>query len=923
MELTGKKDQNEYRKKSFIHTIILEGLLSLALVFLLGYFFNGGSGDLNISSFIEIYKKPDFDWEKMFISSILGLVTFAGLGYYSWMNYERLKNTMLGKEHGTSSLMRASDMPGFNQNFFYDPKIVGRVEGWAGDEKKEKKHTKFNGEQLKKVCKQNPSDKKVFDECFKHSQIMGQDVYLSMNCKFINRNLNSLTIGGSGQGKSYSELFPNALSANCNYIFTDPSGEILRKVGKFLKSQGYTLKVFNVDEFAKSMKYNPFVYIETEKDYNTVVDALNKNIKGGEKQSGGSNQFFDDAQYSLTCALIALLKELYPVRKITDEDRRTLSKEEINEIRRKNRENLDKQTLKNVMQLLLMAEQEVKRDEDGREEGTTSKLDELFDKLLEHDSRSYAAAMWKSFKIGGPKVCNEVIISACAVFSRFFQADDLEWLTSTDELKLYDLASEKKCALFLVTPQDTTTYNFLVAMVYTQIFGIVMKAGKNYCDLRGTDNPALPIHLSFWLDEFANIGKIPNFLELLAVVRKYNISINIIIQGMAQLKGLYPKDQWEVILANLDTMIYLGGMEPTTVKWLSEKMGKNTIKQISSNRNAKSAGESYSNIGRAVMTPDEIEQMPRAYEFVFISGCKPIMTRKYDLSKHPNYKYSGECDTKNNYNIFELVPPEKAKIDYDRLDDALVTIERIENFDFTTLEVKEGHKKGYVMPSKFKDMSIEDIAENLVRFINGIKDIRDEKHKALHTIVKRWLYNDSREGEYKNAESIDLGELDDKDILNYAGLYIRDQKDKKKLCNLFDHIEKESGLHSDSTKAAAHGHVEQKIDHRSTKDYERSLKEHGEIYRNFNQEPEFVIGRIQEYNDILSCKDYNPEVEKLEEDDVKAFLSHKSLPSDSKGADDPVVDAEDDGEEYFNPEPEPDFEDSPPDLPDDELNDIV
>lgn len=754
MALTGKQDRREKLTKSFINTLIGEFFIALIGSAVLGYSLAGG--DLNhvtLQSVMDTFADPFFDPSKFFASFMIGLIAFVGMAYMSWSNYERMKNTRLNEEHGSSSMMKASDMPGFNQNFFYDPKIVGKIEGWAGT-KKEKKMTIYNKEQLKKTCKGTSHKKPVFDACFANSQIMGQDVYLSMNCKFINRNLNTLTVGGSGQGKSYSELIPNAMNANSNYIFTDPSGEVLQKVGTYLRKQGYTIKVFNVDEFEKSQKYNPLAYVSTEKDYNTLVDALNKNIKPG-KKGGGGNEFFDDAKDSLMCALFALLKELYPVVPITDQMRKDMSESELKELEQRNLDNSHKQTLKNVMRLLLMAEQESKQTDEG--EVVTSTLDELFNKLVQHDPRSYAAAQWKSFKVGGPKVCNEVIISAAAVFGRFFNTDDLEWLTCEDELHLEELASEKKCALFLVTPQDTTTYNFMVSMIYSQLFGIVMKEGKNYRDSHGLDNPALPRHLSFWLDEFANVGKIPNFLELLSVVRKYNISINIIIQGMAQLKGLYKENEWEVILANLDTMIYLGGMEPSTVKWLSEKMGKETIKQISSNKNAKSAGESYSNLGRSLMTTDEIEQMSRAFELVFISGCKPIQTKKYDLSKHPNAQKCGEINPKFNFNINDPKIKKYLKlcdeIDYELLDGAALTTDALNSFNFDNLTVKAGHTKGVVIPD---DIEIAD-QETLLNMANEygleVTDAMKASPRALKQNVALARVKHLAEQLNKNAEN--------------------------------------------------------------------------------------------------------------------------------------------------------------------------
>ena len=218
-------------------------------------------------------------------------------------------------------------------------------------------------------------------------------------------------------------------------------------------------------------------------------------------------------------------------------------------------------------------------------------------------------------------------------------------------------------------------------MIYTQLFSIVTKAGKEFAEENNSSNPALPRHVSFWLDEFANTGKIPQFLELLSVVRKYNISINVMIQAVSQLKGMY-KDSWETIIGNMDAMIYLGGQEPGTIKMLSEKIGKETIKAHSyslSKRNGDS--ESYRNMARSLLTPDEIEQMTKAHELVFITGVKPIQTRKYDLKSHPNFKHSGECSAKNNYDLKALIGENTP--DIRALDDASITENEVRDFKFS------------------------------------------------------------------------------------------------------------------------------------------------------------------------------------------------------------------------------------------------
>ena len=612
-------------------------LICAALGLVLGFVLGGGDiGAVEMPWDIVIaIARGEVDITKVPAGMMLGFFVWMIWFAYGFMDYEKKKNSRIGEEYGRSKLMGKGDMPKFRQMFFYDPKVCGG-------------RTYFDKGELKTVCVRKRHGKKIFRECFKRAQILGQDVYLSMNAKFINRNLNTITIGGSGQGKSYSELFPNALNANANYVFTDPSGEILQKVGRFLKTQGYKIKVFNVDEFEHSMKYNPIAYVKSEKDLNVLVDAMIENINMGKKTH--SNEFFEKGAKSLECALIALLKELYPHEP-------------------------EKQTFSNVMELLRMARQE----EDLNTGSVSSTLDAIFEWLKSENPRSYACKMWENFRVGGEKVCNEIIISSAADLGRYFDNTDIAWLTSADELELEKLAGEEKVALFLIIPQSTKSYNFLVSMIYSQLFDIVTKAGKAWRDEKGLSDPQIPRHLSLWLDEFSNCGKIPNFLELLSVVRKYNISINIIVQGMAQLKGMYPKEEWEVILANLDTMIYLGGMEPSTVKWLSEKLGKETIKAFSYNR-AKGGGESFQNVGRSLMTADEIEQMSRASELIFISGCKPIQTRKYDLKKHPNYKYSGEADASNNLSFYEVLEGVETKVDREKLDKWTVTEKEIKSF---------------------------------------------------------------------------------------------------------------------------------------------------------------------------------------------------------------------------------------------------
>ena len=664
MALSGKRDRRTRDKNGFIKTAFFVGFVSIVVAFVGTFLFGGGDfklfSDVNIIGMAKfIISDPAFDRAKGMYGLYAAFFFFLILFCYIYLDYEKKKNSRVGEEYGSSKLLTAKELKNFKRLFFYDPSIV----------KKYRRHarTVFDRDEYKTVCKRIPKGKRIERECFMNCKVLGKDVYMSMNTKFINRNLNMLIIGGSGSAKSVAGMFGNILMGSCNYIITDPSGEILKKMGHFLEDvKLYKIKVFNIDDFTKSMKYNPILYARTEKDINILVDAINRNIKPDLK-SGKGDDFFDDAKDILMVSLIALVKELYPVEGKMNE-----------KTRRRNRK---KQTFKNIMRLLTMAKLEAEADIDGDGLNATSTLDTLFDKLYRHNPRSYAAACWKSFRTGSAKVCNEAIISACAVYSRIFNTDAVEWLTSEDELNLYDLASDEPCALFIVTPSSDISYNFLASMIYTQLFSIITKAGKEYAEENNLSNPALPRHVSFWLDEFANTGKIPQFLELLSVVRKYNISINVIIQAISQLKGMY-KDSWETIVGNMDAMLYLGGQEPGTVKMLSEKIGKETVKAHSyslSKRNGDS--ESYHNISRSLLSPDEIEKMAKAYELVFITGCKPIQTKKYDITTHPNYKHSGLYSEKNNYDLSALIGDSTP--DIKALDEAAITENEVRDFKFS------------------------------------------------------------------------------------------------------------------------------------------------------------------------------------------------------------------------------------------------
>lgn len=701
----------EDRNKKYKKRLIVETVLGIIVLF---------TAAILLTYFLFTPKGTPFSFDVLDKIRLRGFVILAFVLSIAWFFYVHNQylinvNSRKGEEYGSSKFLEAKDMPTFRKNFFFDPKVVSNCKGyekigkdkkWDADEQKEPiENTKPLEQELKrhpiKPFDKHHTAEKVKNspgyQCFFNSQILGQDIYISMNCKYIRRNLNTITIGGSGQGKSYSELFPNALNANSNYVFSDPSGEIIKKMGKFLESQGYEIKMFNVENMRKSQRFNPFMYLETEMDYNILVDAINRNIKDDRTKVGGSGDFWDDAKDSFLVALVALLKEMYP-------------------------NNPERWTFFNLMELIRLAEQKASEDDISG----SSDLDALFEKLGEANKRSYAYKMWRNFKVAGPKTCNSVLVSASSVYGKYFDNAEISNITMADELNLRDIASEKKYALFISIPQNTDSYKWLASMIYSQLFQIIDKEGKKYRDEHNLSDPTVPRHISLWLDEFANTGKIPNFLTMLSVVRKYNVSINIIVQTLTQLKGMY-KDSWEEILGNCDVCIYLGGQAPSDLKIIMEKLGKETIKSHSFNE-GKQFSESYQNMGRDLMTTSEIQQMARAKELVFITGCKPIKARKYNLSQHPNYKFSGEYSDKNNYDLsrFDNV------LDEDLMEDNTI---RPEDLEVLVFEKKEYGRKRKQMSTVDKKVDPQDTNKSGSEPTSDEQTLSDDEKKRRQEYI--------------------------------------------------------------------------------------------------------------------------------------------------------------------------------------------
>lgn len=451
--------------------------------------------------------------------------------------------------------------------------------------------------------------------------ILTNDVQMSLNTRQTRKNLNVLIIGGSGAGKTRFYVKPNIMQMNTSYIVTDPKGELLRSTGKMLENNGYTVKVFNLINMKNSFNYNPFAYLQDANgkynDANVIklINVLMKNTKK-EGQSSG-DQFWDDSTEALLLALAFFI--VY----------------EGNE---------NEKNFATVMELLQLAE--VKEEE----EDYKSPLDFIFEDLEAQDKYHPAVKYYKIFKKAAGKTAKSILISA-GVRLKAFLNDDVINLTHKDTINITEIG-EKKTALFVVIPDSDDTFNFLVAMLYTQIFDVLY----GLADFKYGGR--LPVHVRFMLDEFANIGTIPRFDKLIATMRSREISVNTIIQNMAQLKTLY-KDSWESIVGNCDSLLFLGGKEQTSLEYISKALGKETIDTLNRNRSKSYRNSSTTQnegiLGRELMTADEVGAMPDSDCILLVRGLRPFYSKKFVIEKHKNYCFIEDSNKSNAYDINSLV----------------------------------------------------------------------------------------------------------------------------------------------------------------------------------------------------------------------------------------------------------------------------
>ena len=451
------------------------------------------------------------------------------------------------------------------------------------------------------------------DPVFQENIILTQTERLMMSNRPKNpkdaRNKNVLIVGGSGSGKTRFWIKPNLMQLHSSYVLTDPKGTVVTEVGKLFQKQHYKIKIFNTINFKKSMHYNPFAYIHSEKDILKLVTALIANTKG-EGKTG--DDFWVKAETLLYCALIGYIWYEAP-----EEER-------------------------NFTTLVTFLNSMEVREED---ESFKNAVDMLFDELAAEHPDHFAVRQYEKYKLAAGKTAKSVLIS-CAARLAPFDIAEIREITMFDELEL-DTIGERKSILFLIMSDTDSTFNFLISMIYTQLFNLLCEKADD------KHNGRLPVHVRCLIDEAANIGQIPNLEKLMATIRSREISACLVLQAQSQLKALY-KDSADTIIGNCDSRIFLGGSEPTTLKELSEALGQETIDTYNTGESRgreTSHSLNYQKLGKKLMTIDELSVLDGSKCVLQLRGVRPFLSNKYDITKHPNYKYLSDYDERNTFDV--------------------------------------------------------------------------------------------------------------------------------------------------------------------------------------------------------------------------------------------------------------------------------
>ena len=617
----------EKKISPYFYAVITGCIIALPAVIFLGYLFDLSAGDEGQIQIFELLSNSEEYLNEAtvngFFNSLFsgGLTTkSAVLGFFASLivimyvlmgggkRYHRK-----GSEHGSARWGSKAekdiiaDTNDFYNNVICTSDIMLVLDRKRRDKNEAEKDKKKNAKAKSKSKKNQHSNEISHDTNIKVSvkDIVSQGKEASKIKPML--NLNQIILGGSGTGKSRFFVKPNLLMCNTSYIVIDPSGELVQACGKMLMNHGYKIKVFNLNDMKHSSNYNPFHYLRDyngEINPNNVIKMINVFMMNTKAEgASGGDSFWDDATRLLLSALSFLLIE-------------TGTEEE--------------QNFAGVLDLIHKA-----KVIEGKEE-EKSELDLIFDQRKEADPKALSVQYYEEFKQAAGKTMQSILISTTTKL-QYFKLPDVRNLTCTDNIHLEEVGDEYT-ALFIVIPSSDTTYNFLAAMMYTQLFDTLYDRAINLYKGR------LPVHVRFMLDEFANVGKIPEFEKILATCRKFEISAQVILQNLSQLKRLYDKS-WEELPGNCDTMIYLGGKDQFTNEYLSKELGKETIDQQSINQTkGKQGSSSYNNaiLGRELATIDELSAMDNNDCIVMVRGLPPFFTHKFDIANHPRYAELGE-----------------------------------------------------------------------------------------------------------------------------------------------------------------------------------------------------------------------------------------------------------------------------------------
>ncbi len=681
--------------------------------------------DLLVSSLESTLMNTDLVFEKIGEggkAAQFPIFTAFGIGLYALMKVTgKKKFHRKGEEHGSA---RWANKKEINSLLDKPPKQKWKLADLFKRKPKPKKPPKpKTGEFIE--------DKNI---------ILTNDVKMSLNTRQTRKNLNVMVIGGSGSGKSRFYVKPNLMQANTSYVCTDPKGELLRSTGKMLEGYGYKIKVFNLIDMAHSHNYNPFNYIyDVDGNYSTtaVIKMVNVLMKNTQKEGGGgSDQFWDDSTKALLAAICFYLVEC--------ESKEMQNFSEVMKLLKKAEVKEGKDEFQSDLDLIFDAlEHPEKYRTDEAEKNEQFKSLNLIDlaKNAKAPSQYMCLKYYKDFKKAAGDTAKSILIST-AVRLQAFNIPEVMDLTCCDNIHL-EMIGDEKTVMYIIIPSSDDTFNFLAAMMYTQLFDVL------YDRANFKHGGRLPIHVRCLLDEFANVGTIPRFEELLATMRSMEISANVIIQNLSQLKKMY-KDSWENVLGNCDSLLFLGGQEPTTLEHISKTLGKETIDTRSRNRTRGRQGSTSENdgiLGRELMTVDELKIMKDNECILFVRGIYPFFCNKFVIEKHPNYKRLEDFDSQNAY-----------------------LIKDIETVKFSDDSEAESGEDIYTEPVEDKDVADKSSSEDVPK-----KDDEIEQSVAIEDIIGRQVHtvNEPKRFPKDPKTGTAAASLDDTDMVVTAAPHLR------------------------------------------------------------------------------------------------------------------------------------------------------